>query len=212
MKTAWKKFATAMGIILMGTVLAASASAECGNLQSAKPGALHRQSWSDSNAYASGSLVMAHYPFTFEDPIVGMWKVVFLAKGNTGPDAPPDGAPIDSAIVQWHADGTEIMNSGRPAQDGNFCLGVWEKIGFNKYKLNHFALGNDPSNAPTGIGNPAGPTHIQETITLSRDGNQYSGSFILDATDPSGNSGPHIVGMIKATRITVNTPLSVFFE
>ena len=153
---------------------------------------------------------MAHY--SFEDPIVGMWKVAFLAKGNTGPDAPPDGTPIDSAIVQWHADGTEIMNSGRPAQDGNFCLGVWEKVGFNKYKLNHFALGNDPSNAPTGIGNPAGPTHIQETITLSRDGNQYSGSFILDATDPSGNTGPHIIGVIKAIRITVNTPLSVFFE
>ena len=153
--------------------------------------------------------MLAH--FSFEDPIVGMWKVLFIAKGN-GSGGPPDEAVIDSAIVQWHADGTEIMNSGRPAQDGNFCLGVWEKTGINKYKLNHFALGNDPANAPSGIGNPAGPTHIQEAVTLSRDGNQYSGSFILDATDPSGNSEAHIIGVIKATRITVNTPLSVFFE
>jgi hypothetical protein len=204
MKTIWKRFAAVIGIVLMGMVLATSASASCGNGQAK----LHRQSWEGSAG--SGSLVMAH--FGSDDPIVGMWKVVFLAKGNTGPDAPPDDTPIDSAIVQWHADGTEIMNSGRPAQDGNFCLGVWERIGFNKYKLNHFALGNDPSNAPSGIGNPAGPTHIQEAITLSRDGNQYSGSFILDASDPSGNVGPHIIGVIRATRITVNTPLSAFFE
>ena len=203
MKTIFKRFATAMGIILIGAVLTTSASAACGN----QPAALHRQSGNGSNP--SGSLVMTH--FSFEDPIVGMWKVTFIAKGNPG-QAPPDETVIDAAIVQWHADGTEIMNSGRPAQDGNFCLGVWEKTGYNKYKLNHFALGNDPANAPSGIGNPAGPTHIRETITLSRDGNQYSGSFILDATDTAGNIGPHIVGVIKATRITVNTPLSVFFE
>jgi len=208
MKTVWKRFATAMGIILIGTMLTATANAACGNGQSA--GALKRQSWNDSNRYPSGSLILAHDGSG--DPIVGMWKVAFIAKGNTGPEAPPDGAVIDAAIVQWHSDGTEIMNSGRPAQDGNFCLGVWEKVGYNKYKLNHFALGNDPDNAPSGIGNPAGPTHIQEGVTLSRDGNQYSGWFILDATDPSGNAGPHIIGVIKATRITVNTPLSVFFE
>jgi hypothetical protein len=206
MKAVWKRFATVMGIILMGSMLATNASAACGN----QPGALHRQSSNGSNVYTSGSLVLAHNGA--DDAIVGMWKVTFLAKGNTGPDAPPDDAVIDAAIVQWHPDGTEIMNSGRPAQDGNFCLGVWEKVGFNKYKLNHFALGNDPSNAPSGIGNPAGPTHIQETVSLSRDGNHYSGYFILDATDPSGNAGPHIIGVIKATRITVNTPLSAFFD
>lgn len=209
MKTALKRFATAMGIILTGAILTSTANAACGNGQT-RPGTLHRQSWDNSNAYAAGSLVLAHNGS--DDSIVGMWKVQFIAKGNTGPGAPPDGAVIDAAIVQWHSDGTEIMNSGRPAQDGNFCLGVWERVGYNKYKLNHFALGNDPANAPSGIGNPAGPTHIQEGVTLSRDGNQYSGWFILDATDPNGNAGPHIIGVIRATRITVNTPLSAFFE
>ena len=202
MKTALKRFATAVGIILIGAVLTTSASAACGSQQAG----LHRQSWNGSNT--PGALVLAH--FGSDDAIVGMWKVTFIAKGNAG--GPPDETVIDAAIVQWHSDGTEIMNSGRPAQDGNFCLGVWEKIGFNKYKLNHFALGNDPANAPSGIGNPAGPTHIQETVSLSWDGNSYSGSFILDATDPAGNIGPHIIGVIKATRITVNTPLSLFFE
>ncbi|MGA7927610.1 MAG: hypothetical protein WCA20_16670 [Candidatus Sulfotelmatobacter sp.] len=29
------------------------------------------------------------------------------------------------------------MNSARPAQDGNFCLGVWTRTGKLKYYLNH---------------------------------------------------------------------------
>ena len=95
MKTALKRFATAMGIILIGAMLTTSASAACGNQQ----GALHRQSWNGSNA--SGSLVMAH--FGSDDPIVGMWKVTFIAKGNPG--GPPDDTVIDAAIVQWHSDG-----------------------------------------------------------------------------------------------------------
>ena len=136
-----------------------------------------------------------------------MWRVQFIAEGNTGSMAPPDGVVIDNAIVVWHADGTEIMNSGRPAQDGNFCLGVWERKGFFRYKVNHFALGNDTSNAPSGIGNPGGPTRIQESVTLSPDGNHYTGSFTLDATNPDGSSAAHIVGVIKGTRINVNTTI-----
>jgi hypothetical protein len=53
---------------------------------------------------------------------VGFWKVTFTAEGNT--EGPPDDTPIDSGYVQWHSDGTEIMNSGRPPQNGNICLGV----------------------------------------------------------------------------------------
>jgi hypothetical protein len=108
------------------------------------------------------------------------------AEGNE--EGPPDDTPIDSAYVQWHSDGTEIMNSGRPAQDGNFCVGVWKRIGKSSYKLDHFALGNDTTNATSGIGNPAGPTQIRENVVLSRDGNSYSGSFTLDAYDTSGHN------------------------
>ncbi len=49
---------------------------------------------------------------------------------------PPDGTPIDNALVVWHSAGTEIMGSARPAQDGDICLGIWEKIGKSRYKLN----------------------------------------------------------------------------
>jgi hypothetical protein len=85
-------------------------------------------------------------------------------------------------------------------------MGVWKKTGTNKYKLNHFAwLANDTSNSPSGIGNPAGPTRFFEEITLSPDGNHYSGRFTLDAYDTSGTQVAHIVGVIAATRITINT-------
>jgi hypothetical protein len=179
----------------------ATASAACGN--SGKFGAaLQRQSWRGFVPAQAGSLLRVADD-SESDGIVGMWRVTFTAQGNqTGP---PDGTPIDNALVTWHSDGTEIMNSARPPQDGNFCMGVWKKTGKDTYKLNHFALGNDTANAPGGIGNPAGPTRIFELVTLSPDGKHYSGAFTLDAYDTSGNVIAHIVGVISATRITVNT-------
>jgi hypothetical protein len=207
-KTIVKRMTAAAGIVLIATLLTTRANAECGNLARPKAGAaLQPQSWQGDGIFQQGSLLLISN-HDDDDPIVGMWQVKFTAEGNTGSMAPPDGTPIDNAIVQWHNDRTEIMNSGRPAQDGNFCLGVWEHAGRLKYKLNHFALGNDTTNAPTGIGNPAGPTHITENIVLSRDGNTYTGSFVLDAYDTSGNNVAHIIGNISATRITVNTPVS----
>jgi hypothetical protein len=138
------------------------------------------------------------------DPIVGMWHVTFTAWGNE--QGPPNGTPIDNALVTWHSDGTELMNSARPPQDGDFCMGVWKKTAINKYKLNHFAwLANDTANAPGGIGNPTGPVRIFEEVTLSTDGKHYTGRFTLDAYDTLGNQVAHIVGMIAGTRITLDT-------
>jgi hypothetical protein len=137
------------------------------------------------------------------DPIVGMWHATFTAQGNE--NGPPDGATIDNALVTWHSDGTELMNSARPPQDGDICTGVWKRSG-KTYKLNHFAwLANDTANAPGGIGNPTGPVNLVEYVTLSADGKHYSGTFTLDAYDTSGVPIAHIVGVIAATRITINT-------
>ncbi len=80
------------------------------------------------------------------------------------------------------------------------------------HKLNQFALGNDTSNAPSGIGNPAGPTGFQETVFVSQHGSHYAGTFILDATNPDGSPSEHIGGVIKATRITITTPWGAFFR
>jgi hypothetical protein len=193
-------FGGAFGAVLLVTMLSAWASAGC--VDASKSGAkLQRQSWQDSDPLQPGSLLTIAED---TDPIVGMWHVAFTAEGNTG--GPPDGTPIDNALATWHSDGTELMNSARPPQDGDFCMGVWKKTGNNRYKLNHFAwFANDTANAPGSIGNPTGPTRILQQISLSADGSHYSGTFTLDAYDTSGNHVAHIVGVIAATRITTNT-------
>ena len=199
-RVALRFLAGAFGVALLVTMLSAWASAACGE-SNKFAGHLHRQSWQGSNPLQPGSLLMI---FEDTDPIVGMWHVTFTAQGNPG--GPPDGTPIDNALATWHSDGTELMNSARPAQDGDFCMGVWKKTANNKYKLNHFAwFANDTANAPSGIGNPTGPTRILQHITLSADGNHYSGTFALDAYDTSGTHVAHLVGVIAATRITTNT-------
>ncbi|MGA9509251.1 MAG: hypothetical protein WBV55_11595 [Candidatus Sulfotelmatobacter sp.] len=209
MKTLHKKMTLAVGIILIGTILTAKANAACGGVGKSNA-MLHSQSWQGSGSFHPGSLRLISDSEV--DPIVGMWHVTFTAEGNTGPDAPPDNTPIDNALVVWHSDKTEIMNSARPPQDGDFCMGVWEKTGKSTYKLNHFAwLANDTTNAPSGIGNPSGPTRIVEDVILGPDGNRFVGTFTLNAYDTSNKRVAHIIGVIKGTRITVNTPESSLF-
>lgn len=185
------------GVILLVAAFTVTASAACGDF---KGGAsIHKQS--GTGLFPSGMLLLASDD---AEPIVGMWHVTFTAEGNN--PGPPDDTPIDNALVTVHSDGTEIMNSARPAQDGQFCTGIWKKTGRLKYKVNHFAWGsNDTTNAPGGIGNPSGPTRIQETIILSPDGKSFTGNFTLDAYDASGHQAVHIVGAMSGTRITTDT-------
>ena len=183
------------GFVLIGAFLTAMAAAQCG----APTAKLHKQAWREGDPTA-----LLTQAADREEPIVGMWHVNFTAKGNEA--GPPDGTPIDNALVLWHSDRTEMMASDRPAQDGQICMGVWEKTGKLTYKLNHIPwLANDTANAPSGIGNPTGPVRLVQEITLSRDGTHYSGTFTLDAYDLSGNPIGHVVGVISATRITINT-------
>ena len=199
MKTISKMFRAGLGFVLIGAFLTAMAAAQCGT-PTAK---LHKQAWRVGDQTA----VLTQAADTV-DPIVGMWHVMFTAEGNSG--GPPDGTPIDNALVVWHADGTEIMNSGRSPQDGDFCMGIWKQTGRYTYKLNHFAWFSnvyDPTNplSWSEIGPAQGPTHIVEEVTLSPDGSHYSGTFTLDAYDTSGNPGVHIEGVLSGTRITMDT-------
>jgi len=163
MQTQFKKVILALGVVLIATMITARANAACGDI---KVGAtFHRQSWQGSGAFQGGSLLMVS-DRDEDSSIVGMWHVTLTAQGNA--EGPPDG------------------NSARPPQDGNFCMGVWEKTGKNRYRLNHFAwLANDTANAPSGVGNPTGPVQIVEDVVLSRDRNHYAGTFVLDAYDAS---------------------------
>ena len=189
-----------LGVVLLVTIFSPLASASCGDASKFGPN-LRQQSWQGSDSLESGSLLRIAED---SDPIVGMWHVTFTAQGNEV--GPPDGAPIDNSLVTWHGDGTELMNSVRPPQDGQFCMGIWKKTGKDTYKLNDFAwFGNDTANAPSGIGNPSGPARFFEEVTLSPDKKHYTGTFTLDAYDTAGTQVAHIVGVIVATRITMNT-------
>jgi hypothetical protein len=139
-----------------------------------------------------------------EADIVGFWHVKFVSKGSEGI---PDGAEIDAGYSQWHSDGTEIMNSGgRSPLTGDFCLGVWKKVGERKYKLNHFAAAWDATGTSL-----IGPAQIKEEVTVDKDGKSFSGTFTIDQFDESGNSLAHVQGDITGKRITVETKSTSVF-
>jgi hypothetical protein len=193
-----------IGALALVFSMAPAALAQCGLPN--KP--IKPSAWRPQYGAVSPRLVTASLDdFDDHEPsIVGMWHAVFTAQTMNG--APFSGV-IDNSMVVWHSDGTEIMESARPPQDGNFCMGVWERTGRLHYFLNHIPwLGNDTTNAPSGIGNPTGGAQIFEKITLSPDGKSYSGPFTLTAYDTSGNVSVSFTGVITATRITISTPFS----
>lgn len=210
MKAAHCRLVPAVCALALGFVFAACAQAQCGlPTRLVKPASWHPQ---------SGQAHLLPTAFTgsmgqddFGPSIVGMWHVTFTAQtlgGSTIPDT-----VIDNALVVWHADKTEIMNSVRPPQDGNFCMGIWEQTGKFDYKLNHFAwfANGYPTNPPTEIGPPVGPTRITESVTLAPDGNHFAGTFTLDAYNTSGTIATSFTGVITATRITINTKATDLF-
>jgi len=160
----------------------------------------------------------ASAPLKPETSIASMLRVIdHLKRPDSGRflsqngETIPGGAVIDNSVVVWHPDGTEIMNSSRPAQDGNFCLGVWKRTGKRSYLLNHMPWqGNvfNPAAAPDLVGPPQGGDQIIESVTLSPDGKSYSGTFTLRAYDTFGNVYVWFAGTLSATRITPDTPFT----
>lgn len=208
MRTNRGRFVSWIGALALIFTMAPCALAQCGLLtKSIKP-----TSWRPQ--YGGTHQMLVRTAALDDDDeqersIVGMWHVIFTAQTMNG--APFSGV-IDNSLVVWHSDGTEIMNSSRPAQDGNFCLGVWTRTGRYRYYLNHLPWqGNDATNAPSGIGNPSGGTQLIEKVTLSRDGNSYSGTFTLDGYDTSGHVNVSFTGVLAAKRVTTSTSLADLF-
>lgn len=190
--------------ILTGMALllaAVSAQSQCGGIR--KPGGMPTAWQSPSSAphlLRAGLMTVRDE----SEVIVGFWHVKFVSEGSKGI---PDGAEVDAGYSQWHSDGTEIMNSGGRAPDtGDFCLGVWEKIGDCTYKLNHFAAAWDPV-----AGKLIGPGNIREEVKVSKDGKEFSGWFTIDQYDELGNSLAHVQGSISGTRISVSSPPTSIF-
>lgn len=201
------KFASILGALVLALLLVPGALAQCGLPN--KP--IKPMSWRPQSGGAPPSLVLTD--FDQDGPsIVGMWHVIFRAQTQNGEPIPvTGGVVIDNAVAVWHRDGTEIMNSSRPAQDGNFCLGVWKHTGVRTYLLNHIPWqGNifDPAAPPDAIGPPQAGVQLIEKITLSPDGNSYSGTFTLNAYDTTGKVYVWFTGVLSAKRITPDTPFT----
>jgi len=206
MREQFRKFAPAFGALVVSLALAPVAGAQCGGL--AVP---HVHPSSGAALSVAPHLLRAGLVNVGDDDngasIVGFWHVKFVVGSGASAQT------IDAGYSQWHADGTEIMNSGgRAPVTSNFCLGVWKKVGYQEYRLNHLAAAWDPTpatNAPNGT--LMGPAQIQEDVSLSPDGNHFSGTFTIDQYLENGNLVAHVAGNITGTRITVNTPHSSIF-
>jgi len=194
------KFAPALVTLVLAVASAPAAFAQCGMPSKLiKPSALHPA--------IEGTVPRAS---TLNDlgvgqSIVGMWHVLFTAQSMNG-SAIPD-TVIDNALSVWHNDHTEIMNSVRPPQDGNFCLGVWQQTGRSSFYLNHFAwfANQFPNDTNNGIGDPVGPARFTESVTVAPDGNHFTGTFTLTAYDTKGNVMIAFTGALSGTRITTST-------
>lgn len=131
------------------------------------------------------------------EPITGLYRFTFTAKGDQGIS---DGTVLDQGFATWHADGTEIMNSGRAPLTQSFCMGAWTRTGPQTYRLNHWALSWDPT-GKTFIG----PTNIRENIVLDAHGNTYSGAFVLKQYAPDGKTlQGQVQGLVNASRVTAD--------
>lgn len=185
-----------LGALVLGTLLTSAAFAQCANLNPAPH--LKPQAWlqGQGDSFVNVS--------DYVDPLVGMWQVKFLSKGN---DGIPDGTVLDNAFVVLHSDGTEIMNSSRDPETQSFCLGVWAKDAPRQYRVNHFTISWDGVHHDA----PFGPGHIQEWIQLNSSGVTFGGTFSIVQYDQSGNVAQSVKGTLSARRITVNTPASRLF-
>jgi hypothetical protein len=202
MKAIYRAIATTLGAGILGALFVSNAVAGCGDLASLQ-GPL-KLADPDVVAKAFAPRVESASPDQRSGgasaSIVGMWKIQYISKGNTGHNPSiPDGALINFGFAQWHSDGTEIENSvGVPG--GGICLGVWGQTGYLTFELNHFPVAFD---ATTGA--IANYINLREQNTLSPSGDSFAGTFTEDIYDPKGNQVDHLTGTTVATRITVDS-------
>jgi hypothetical protein len=186
-----RKLSVTVGAIVVVVMMAATANAGCGDIGHGKA-TLKRQGWQASEFGLPALRLVSEQD---NDPITGLWKVTFTA----------DTIQIDTGFSVWHADGTEIMNSGdRPPMTSNFCLGVWKKIN-NHYKLNHAAISWDSTGTVQ-----VGAANIVEDVVLGPKENAFSGTFTITQYDMNGNVLETVSGNITGTRVDVNTVINTF--
>jgi hypothetical protein len=213
MKISMRPLLTALVLSATGFSVANSAHAGCGlTLPMLKPSVSSPSTQASptlrSGVYRPGEegqflLISDDEGWPANAGIVGMWRFQLLG---------PDGTTVvDDGYAQWHSDGTEIQNSGVHAPDtSNFCLGVWQRIGPNKYRLNHLPLGWTGTAGGGGTNLPAAAIQIIQTVKLT-DNDHMTGTFTLTAYSWDGSDGLNVgsmlgaplTGTVTATRVTI---------
>jgi hypothetical protein len=199
MTKALRTMTTTLGIAVIAAALAPIAALGCDSMPGTPPAASpgSQAPYLIQAAYRPAQFVRVSDSGASNASIVGLWADQFVAENSPGT---PNGTVVDWGYVQWHSDGTELMNSGgRSPSTGNFCMGVWAQTGPSAYKLNHYGLSYDGT---SGAFN--GYARINEQVTVDPSGNQYSGSFTITVTDPSGNPVATVKGIVKAVRLTAD--------
>lgn len=118
-----------IALLVMGTALVSRAHAQCAGLLSDNTVLMQPQLWEGDGQFINASFAERGSEASH---IVGFWKAQFVSEGSNGI---PDGTVVDSPFVQWHEDGTEIMNSTRAPVTQSFCMGIWHKTRKFTYEL-----------------------------------------------------------------------------
>jgi hypothetical protein len=120
--------------------------------------------------------------------IVGLWATT-VTQGQT---------VLLRGFDVYHSDHTEALNEFHDPRTGNVCFGVWKYVGHNVYKLKHPAFLWDANGVWIGY------RVLRQTVTLSSDGNSFTGTWSNDRTDTNGNITSHIDADIAGTRVVVD--------
>jgi hypothetical protein len=119
--------------------------------------------------------------------IVGLWSVHYVST---------TGGPEVFTYDQWHADGLEV--EAAHLAPGVLCQGTYRQAPDGSYHNYHVAWTFDSTGAPSGYWDE------NLIVTVSADGQSYSGAFAQYFYDVNGNFLFENDGTLTATRLTVN--------
>lgn len=195
MKTTSKGLLIAFAGLGSMFLVGATANAQCGFY---RPPAIHPDSYHPQTM--SPKYLMVDQQTGEQPTMVGVWKEHWISEGNFSTLGIPDGVELDAVYSEWQSDGTEVNVSGlRAPRTGDVCLGVWQKVGAQTYKLNHFGVSYNPDDTLLGL------ARIQQTIVLDPSANKITGTFSIDQYDESGDLLTHVQGTLYGHRVTMDT-------
>jgi hypothetical protein len=118
--------------------------------------------------------------------IVGLWSVHYVST---------TGGPEVFTFDQWHSDGLEFEVAG--FAPGVVCQGTYKQARDGSFHDYHIAWTFDSTGAPSGYWDE------NMVVTVSADGQSYSGTYARSFYDVNGNFLFEDDGTLTATRLSV---------